>query len=153
MTELDAIDRRILNVLQADGRISNLDLAQKVHLSPPACSERVKRLRDRGVIVGYTALVDPAEVGLPLLIVMEVSLDRNTSQPIEDFAKIVRRTPEILECLMIAGGFDYLIKVRVKDMAAYRSLLSETFMALPGIRETRSYAVLEEVKLTTALHL
>ncbi len=153
MTELDDIDRRLLNALQADGRISNQDLARTIHLSAAACSERVKRLRERGVIAGYTALVDPDAVGLPLLIFVEVSLDRTTGQATGDFAKAVRQTPEILECHMVAGGFDYLIKARVKDMAAYRSLLGETLMEMPGVRETRTYAVLEEIKLTTRLRL
>jgi len=151
MTELDDTDRRILNALQIDGRITNQDLAQKIHLSPAACSERAKRLRERGVITGYTALLDPVEVGLPLLIFVEVSLDRTTNQATADFAKAVRKTRQILECHMVAGGFDYLIKARVKDMAAYRTLLGETLMEMPGVRETRTYAVLEEIKTTTEL--
>ena len=151
MASLDDTDRRLLNALQADGRMTNQDLAQTIHLSPAACFDRVKRLRERGVITGYTALLDPNEVGLPLLIFVEVSLDRTTVQATADFAKAVRATPQILECHMVAGGFDYLIKARVKDMAAYRTLLGETLMEMPGVRETRTYAVLEEVKSTTAL--
>ncbi|HEX4197361.1 MAG TPA: Lrp/AsnC ligand binding domain-containing protein [Caulobacteraceae bacterium] len=152
MTEIDEIDRRILNALQTDGRITNQDLAQKVHLSAAACSERVKRLRERGVIAGYTALLDPAEVGLPLLIFVEVSLDRTTAGVLNDFAAAIQTSPEILECHMVAGGFDFLIKARVKDMAAYRVLL-ETLVGMPGVRETHTYAVLEEVKMTTALSI
>jgi len=151
LASLDDTDRRLLNALQADGRMTNQDLAQTIHLSPAACFDRVKRLRERGVITGYTALLDPNEVGLPLLIFVEVSLDRTTVQATADFAKAVRATPQILECHMVAGGFDYLIKARVKDMAAYRTLLGETLMEMPGVRETRTYAVLEEVKSTTAL--
>jgi Lrp/AsnC family leucine-responsive transcriptional regulator len=152
MTEIDDIDRRILSALQADGRITNQDLAQKVHLSPAACSERVKRLRERGVIAGYTALLDPVEVGLPLLIFVEVSLDRTTAGILNDFAVAIQTAPEILECHMVAGGFDYLIKARVEDMGAYRVLL-ETLVRMPGVRETHTYAVLEEVKMTTALSI
>jgi Lrp/AsnC family leucine-responsive transcriptional regulator len=151
MTEIDEIDRRILNALQADGRMTNQDLARKVHLSAAACSERVKRLRERGVIAGYTALLDPAEVGLPLLIFVEVSLDRTTAGVLNDFAAAIQTAPEVLECHMVAGGFDYLIKARVKDMAAYRILLGETIVQMPGVRATHTYAVLEEVKMTTAL--
>lgn len=153
MTELDDIDRRLLLALQADGRITNQDLADKIHLSRAACSERVKRLRDQGVIAGYTALLEPAEVGLPLLIFIEVSLDRTTSGVLHDFAAAIRKCPEILECHMVAGGFDYLIKARVRDMAAYRNLLGETIVEMPGVRETHTYAVLEEVKNTTQLPL
>ena len=153
MTELDDIDRRLLLALQADGRITNQDLADRIHLSRAACSERVKRLRDQGVIAGYTALLEPAEVGLPLLIFIEVSLDRTTSGVLHDFAAAIRKCPEILECHMVAGGFDYLIKARVRDMAAYRNLLGETIVEMPGVRETHTYAVLEEVKNTTQLPL
>ena len=151
MAEFDEIDRRILKALQADGRITNQDLAQRVHLSAAACFERVKRLRERGVIAGYAALLDPIEVGLPLLIFVEVSLDRTTAEVFSDFANAIRKAPEILECHMVAGGFDYLIKARVRDMAAYRNLLGETLVKMPGVRETRTYAVLEEVKATTEL--
>jgi Lrp/AsnC family transcriptional regulator, leucine-responsive regulatory protein len=151
LTEIDDIDRRLLRALQSDGRITIQELAQKVHLSPAACSERVKRLRERGVIAGYTALLDPVEIGLPLLIFIEVSLDRTTRETTEDFARAVRKTPDVLECHMVAGGFDFLIKARVRDMAAYRNLLADTFMQMPGVRETRTYAVLEEIKSTTEL--
>jgi len=153
MTELDETDRRLLMALQSDGRITHQELGDRIHLSRAACAERVKRLRDHGVIAGYTVLLDPAEVGLPLLIFVEVSLDRTTNASIVDFAAAVRKTPEILECHMVAGGFDYLIKARVKDMAAYRNLLGETVMQMPGVRETRTYAVLEEVKSTVNLPL
>jgi Lrp/AsnC family leucine-responsive transcriptional regulator len=151
LANLDDIDRRLLNALQADGRMTNQDLAQTIHLSPAACFDRVKRLRERGVITGYTALLDPAEVGLPLLIFVEVSLDRTTAGVLKDFAAAIARSPEILECHLVAGGFDYLIKARVKDLASYRNLLAETLMEMPGVRETRTYAVLEEIKATTVL--
>lgn len=151
MTEFDDFDLRLLRALQSDGRTTIQDLALKIHLSPAACSERLKRLRERGVISGYTALIDPAEVGLPLLIFVEVSLDRTTAGGLHEFATAIRKSPEILECHMVAGGFDYLLKARVKDMAAYRNLLGETLVQMPGVRETRTYAVLEEVKMTTAL--
>jgi Lrp/AsnC family transcriptional regulator, leucine-responsive regulatory protein len=153
MTELDEIDRRLLKVLQSDGRITHQDLGDRIHLSRAACAERVKRLREHGVIAGYTVLLDAAEVGLPLLVFVEVSLDRTTNASIGDFAAAVRKAPEILECHMVAGGFDFLIKARVKDLAAYRTLLGETVMQMPGVRETRTYAVLEEVKSTVNLPL
>lgn len=150
---LDDTDRRILKVLQADGRITNQDLAQKCHLSPTACYDRVKRLKERGVITGYTALLDPKAIDRALLIFVEVLLERTTGEMFDQFAAHVRRTPEVLECHMVAGGFDYLIKARVRDMDAYRQFLGDTLVQMPGVRETRTYAVLEEVKATTQLPL
>lgn len=144
--QLAEADRRILRALQVDGRISNQELAARCNLSPSACSERVRRLREAGVITGYSAQLDPAMVGRALLIFVEVVLDRTTSDVFEDFAAAARRAPDVLECHMVAGGFDYLIKARVQDMAAYRSFLGEVLVQMPGVRETRTYAVLEEIK-------
>lgn len=146
MFVLDEIDRRLLRVLQTDGRITNQELAKRCHLSATACFDRVKRLRERGFITGYAAQIDPAMVGRSLLIFVEVVLDRTTGELFEEFAAAARRTPDILECHMVAGGFDYLIKARHADMAAYRRFLGETLLAFPGVRETRTYAVMEEVK-------
>lgn len=148
---IDEMDRKLLRALQADGRITNQNLAQLCNLSPAACFERVKRLRAQGVIIGYTALLDPDKVDHALMIFVEVLLDRTTDDIFASFAAHVRSIPEVLECHMVAGGFDYLLKVRVRDMTAYRAFLGETLVAMPGIRETRTYAVLEEVKATTHL--
>lgn len=148
---LDEADRRLLRTLQSDGRISNLELAQRCNLSPSACSERVRRLREQGFITGYSAILDPAKVGRALLIFVEVLLDRTTGELFESFAAAARRAPEVLECHMVAGGFDYLIKARVQDMQAYRAFLGEILVNMPGVRETRTYAVLEEVKNTNQL--
>ncbi|MDX5331088.1 MAG: Lrp/AsnC ligand binding domain-containing protein [Caulobacteraceae bacterium] len=148
---LDETDLRILRALQADGRITNQALAAQCHLSPAACHERVRRLRDSGVILGFAALLDPKAIDRALLIFVEVQLDRTTGDLFADFAAAARQTPEILECHMVAGGFDYLIKARVADMDAYRSFLGEVLVQMPGVRETRTYAVLEEVKNTVLL--
>ncbi len=150
---IDTMDRKLLRVLQEDGRITNQALAQRCGLSPAACFDRVKRLRASGVIAGYTALLDPGSIGRALMIFVEVLLDRTTDDAFAAFSAHVLRLPEVLECHMVAGGFDYLLKVRVADMAAYRAFLGDTLVALPGIRETRTYAVLEEVKATTRLPL
>ena len=150
---VDDVDRRLLRVLQSDGRITNADLAKRCHLSPAACHERVRRLRDRGVITGYAALLEPALVDRALLIFVEVVLDRTTGEAFRDFAAAVARAPEILECHMVAGGFDYLIKARLRDMDAYRAFLGDILVRMPGVRETRTYAVLEEVKNTVSLAL
>jgi Lrp/AsnC family leucine-responsive transcriptional regulator len=151
--KLDATDRRILMELQNDGRITNQDLAKRIRLSPAACFDRVKRLRERGVIKGYSAILDPNEIGLPLIIFVEVFLDRTTEEMFQEFSTAVQRAPEVLECHMVAGGFDYLIKARMKDMDSYRRFLGETLVQFPGVRQTRTYAVLEELKSTTKLPL
>lgn len=146
MQSLDSIDRKILSILQVDGRISNLDLAERVGLSPTATSERFRRLVRDGYITGFGARLDPARLGFGLLVFVEVLLDKTTPDVFENFAKAVTRAPEVLECHMVAGGFDYLVKTRVRDMAAYRTFLGKILLGLPGVKETRTYAVMEEVK-------
>jgi Lrp/AsnC family transcriptional regulator, leucine-responsive regulatory protein len=146
MTEIDKIDRRILRELQIDGRISNVDLATRVGLAPTSMSDRVKRLTRQGYIAGFGARLDPQKLGLDLLVLVEVYLDKTTPDVFDKFAEAVRKAPEVLECHMVSGGFDYLIKARLKDMATYRQFLGEVLLSLPGVRETRSYPVLEEVK-------
>ncbi len=148
---LDKTDTKILRVLQHDGRISNLKLAEAVHLSPTAVLERVKRLTREGFILGYEARLDPARLGAGLLVFVEVVLDRTTPDVMSAFKAAVQSRPEIMECHLVAGGFDYLLKTRVADMHAYRELLASVLWSLPGVRETHTYAVMEEVKSSTAL--
>lgn len=143
---MDKIDRRILTILQADGRIANVELAEKVGLSPASVGERLKRLQREEFIEGYGARLNPHRLGLGLLVFVEVLLDKTTPDIFEKFAKAVRLAPEVLECHMVAGGFDYLVKARVADMAAFRRFLGDVLLTLPGVRETRTYAVMEEVK-------
>ncbi|HUG26371.1 Lrp/AsnC ligand binding domain-containing protein [Piscinibacter sp.] len=150
-TAIDKIDAKILRVLQKDGRISNLKLAEEVHLSPTAVLERVKRLTRDGFILGYEARLNPAKLGAGMLVFIEVLLDRTAPDVMETFKAAVQVRPEILECHLVAGGFDYLIKTRVADMSAYRGMIGSVIWALPGVRETRTYAVMEEVKSSTAL--
>jgi Lrp/AsnC family leucine-responsive transcriptional regulator len=146
MSDIDKIDRKILAVLQADGRIANVELAEKVGLSPTSIGERLKRLQRDGYIEGYGARLNPQMLGLGLLVFVEVLLDKTTPDVFERFARAVRLAPEVLECHMVAGGFDYLVKARVADLSAYRRFLGESLLALPGVRESRTYAVMEEVK-------
>jgi Lrp/AsnC family leucine-responsive transcriptional regulator len=146
MTDRDRTDRRILAVLQEDGRLPAVELAERIGLSPTSTGERLRRLQKEGVIAGFRARLDPRRLGLELLVFVEVSLDKTTPDVFDRFARAVRRAPEVLECHMVAGGFDYLVKTRVADMAAYRRFLGEVLLALPGVRETRTYAVMEEVK-------
>jgi Lrp/AsnC family leucine-responsive transcriptional regulator len=148
---LDKIDRKILRVLQADGRIANLKLAEAVHLSPTAVLERVKRLTRDGYILGYEARLNPLKLSAGMMVFVEVVLDRTTPDVMNAFKAAVQSRPEILECHLVAGGFDYLIKTRVADMQAYRELIGTVVWALPGVRETHTYAVMEEVKNTTML--
>jgi Lrp/AsnC family leucine-responsive transcriptional regulator len=146
MSDIDKIDRKILTVLQADGRIPNVELAERVGLSPTSIGERLRRLQRDGYIEGYSVRLNPQLLGLGLLVFVEVLLDKTTPDVFERFARAVRLAPEVLECHMVAGGFDYLVKARVADMAAYRRFLGETLLALPGVRESRTYAVMEEIK-------
>jgi len=150
---IDKIDRRILRVLQEDGRISNLKLAESVHLSPTAVLERVKRLTRDGFILGYEARLNPAKLGASLLVFVEVLLDRTVHDVMDTFKAAVQVRPEILEAHLVAGGFDYLLKTRVADMAAYREFIGSVIWTLPGVRETRTYAVMEEVKNSTRVPL
>ena len=150
---LDAIDARILRALQADGRISNLKLAESVHLSATAVLERVKRLTREGYILGYEAKLNPEKLGAGLLVFIEILLDRTVHDVMDNFKAAVQSRPEILECHLVAGGFDYLLKTRVASMTAYREFVGSVIWTLPGVRETRTYAVMEEVKNTTALPL
>ncbi|MEW6401084.1 MAG: Lrp/AsnC ligand binding domain-containing protein [Chloroflexota bacterium] len=148
---LDNTDRRLIDVLQRDGRITNLELAKTCGLSPAACHDRVRRLRESGVIRATVALIEPKALECDLLIFVEVLLDRTTDDVFRAFAEHVGLIPEILECHMVAGGFDYLIKARVSNMTAYRTFLGNILASVPGVRETRTYAVLEEVKESTLL--
>ena len=148
---IDKIDAKILRVLQKDGRISNLKLAEEVHLSPTAVLERVKRLTRDNFILGYEAKLNPDKLGAGMMVFVEVVLDRTTPDVMNAFKAAVQVRPEILECHLVAGGFDYLIKTRVADMNAYRELIGSVVWALPGVRETHTYAVMEEVKNSTAL--
>jgi Lrp/AsnC family transcriptional regulator, leucine-responsive regulatory protein len=152
-TGIDKIDLKILRVLQQDGRISNLKLADAVHLSPTAVLERVKRLTRDGYILGYEARLNPDKLGAGMMVFVEVVLDRTTPDVMNAFKAAVQVRPEILECHLVAGGFDYLLKTRVADMSAYRELIGSVVWSLPGVRETHTYAVMEEVKNTTALAL
>jgi Lrp/AsnC family leucine-responsive transcriptional regulator len=150
---LDRIDMKILKVLQEDGRISNLKLAEAVALSPTAVLARVQRLTREGFILGYEARLDPHKLGRGFTVFVEVLLDRTTPNVFDEFKAAVQVRDEIMECHMVAGGFDYLLKTRMADMAAYRAFAGTVLWQLPGVRETRTYAVMEEVKSSARLPL
>jgi len=136
-----------------DGRISNVQLARKVNLTQTPCTERVKRLERQGYIRGYTALLDPELVDLSLLVFVEIDLAQKSPGAFRKFREEAILLPEILDCHLVSGNFDYLIKARVRDMKAYRALLGKKILALPGVSDSRSYVVMEEVKETLKLPL
>ena len=153
MHKLDDIDLAILAALQGDGRITNVALARQVGLSPTPCLERVKSLEANGLIAGYAARLSAPALGLGLTVFVQIAIDRTSQQGFADFRTAVLAIREIQECHMVAGGYDYLLKVRVPDMAAYRNFLGAVLSGIPGIRETHSYPVMEEVKESAVLDL
>jgi len=148
---LDRVDRRILRELQTNGRITNTQLAKRISLSATPCAERVKRLEKQGHIQQYQAKLDPKLLNLGLLVFVEISLLRTSPDVFAEFREAVMKLPQLLECHLVSGNFDYLIKARVADMKAYRQLLGETLLTLPGVSDSRTYVVMEEVKETQTL--
>ena len=144
--KLDRIDRKILVELQKDGRLANVELARRVGLSPTPCLERVRKLEAEGFILGYNAQVDPHKVGAALLVFVEITLSKTSPEDFNEFSKAVQKLSEIQECHLVSGSFDFVLKTRVANMAAYRELLGETLLRLPSVRESRTYVVMEEVK-------
>jgi len=142
----DKIDARILRVLQEEGRISNLQLAERVHLSPTAVAGRVKRLKREGYILGYRARLNPLKLGLGLAAFVEVQLDRVAADAMRRFTSAVQQRPEIIECHLIAGSFDYLLKLRVADTHAQRDGVAALVRSLPGVRELRTHTVTQQLK-------
>ena len=149
----DRIDLKILRELQGNGRISNLDLSRRVNLSPAPCLARVRRLEQAGYITGYKAELNPELLGLSLLAFVEITLDRTTPDVFERFKQAVQDVLEIEECHMVAGGFDYLVKVRSPDMDAYRKTLGEKIATIPGVLQTHTYVVMEQVKRAGELNV
>lgn len=150
---LDKLDRHILRLLQQDGRMSMKDLGEQVGLSITPCIERVKRMERDGVIDGYYARVNPAAVGAKLLVFVEITLNQKSANAFEQFRREVLRIPEVLECHLVSGDFDYLIKARIREMAEYRKLLGDMLLQLPGAAQSKSYVVMEEIKETLALSM
>src|SRR5438067_2367185 len=147
---LDRIDLHILSILQDDGRIVMKDLAERVGLSLTPCIERVKRMERDGVIAGYHARVAPRALGLQILVFVEITLRQKSEQAFERFRRAMLAIPEVMECHLVSGDFDYLIKARIPEMTEYRRLLGE-ILQVAGPGQSRSYVVMEEVKETLAL--
>ena len=151
--DLDAIDRRILAELQADARISNAALAAAVGLSPSPCLRRVRALEAAGVIKGYTALLEAGAVGLPISVFVQVTLERQVEQALETFERAIRERPEVMECYLMTGDADYLLRVVVSDLAAYERFLKEHLTRVAGVASIKSSFALNQVKYSTALPL
>ena len=146
MRTLDRTDRMILEILQNEGRIAISELAARVRLSTTPCSERVKRLERDGVIMGYHARLDPKFLDRNLLVFLEISLSAKSGDVFEQVAKDLIEIPEVQECHLISGDFDYLVKARLKEMSAYRRLLGDLLKKLPSSASSHSYIVMEEIK-------
>jgi len=153
MKKFDQIDLEILSHLQSDARLTTAALARKIGLSATPVAERVKALEGAGVITAYTARFAPSKLGLGLLVFIEVAIDRTSEDAVAEFKEAVLKIAEVQECHMVAGGFDYLLKVRVADMDAYRGFLSTALGKVKNIKQTHSYAVMEEVKDSFSIDL
>ncbi|GAA5018315.1 Lrp/AsnC ligand binding domain-containing protein [Acinetobacter puyangensis] len=153
MRALDRTDRMILDILQQEGRIAISELAARVNLSTTPCSERVKRLEREGIIMGYYARLNPNQVDRSLLVFMEIKLSAKSGDVFDQVAQDLSQIPEVLECHLISGEFDYLVKARLKEMSAYRRLLGKVLKNLPASASSRSHIVMEEVKETLYLDI
>jgi len=151
MKELDKIDRKILACLQRDGRLSMTQLADEVGLSATPCTERVRRMERDGVITGYHARLNPEALGRGMLVFVELKMSTKSDENFNKVKQQIAVVPEVLDCHLVAGDFDYLIKARIREMADYRRLLGHILLKLPGAVESRSYVVMEELKETLSL--
>lgn len=143
---LDATDLRILDEMQREGRISVVELSRRVNLTKTPCAERLRRLENSGVIAGYFAKLNPTVVNAGHIVMVQVQLKGTTADELDAFNAAVARVPEIQSCHMVAGGYDYLLKVRTRDIDAYRRVLGAAISKLPGVLQTHSYVVMETVK-------
>lgn len=150
---LDVIDRRILDELQSDGRLSNVELAARVHLSPSACLARVRRLEESGVVSRYVTLVDPHRVGLPISVFIQVRLERQVEAILDKFEEQMNCYPQVMECYLMTGDSDYLLRVVVPDIKALEMFIVNELSKIPGVANIRSSFALKQVKYETALPL
>ena len=151
MADLDRTDRKILDILQRQGRISMTELAEQIGLSTSPCAERVKRMERDGVITGYHAKLSPSALGKTLLVFVEIKLASKSDEVFEKVRKELLHVPDVQECHLVSGGFDYLVKARLGGMSEYRRLLGDVLKKLPVEAESHSYIVMEEIKETMAL--
>ena len=149
--ELDATDRRILTVLQKEGRITNAELSEVVNLSPSACHRRVQRLEEEGFIAGYVALLDPRKMGRLTTVFVEITLQSQAEDLLDAFEREVARVPDLLECHLMAGTADYLLKIMAEDTEDFARIHRQHLSRLPGVRQMQSSFTLRTVVRTTAL--
>ncbi|SLN13009.1 Leucine-responsive regulatory protein [Roseovarius albus] len=150
-SSVDETDRRILSILQTEGRITNLELAERVGLSPTPCSRRVKRLEEDGVIMGYGARINPTSVGQSVSVMVQVRLSQQSPADIEAFMSAVHRLPEITECLLVTGNLDYVLKVQTADVEALRDFVLKELKAIPCVSETSTMLILDVAKSSNGL--
>ncbi|TAM96484.1 MAG: winged helix-turn-helix transcriptional regulator [Rhizobiaceae bacterium] len=143
--DLDRIDMNILRLLQRDGRLTNADLAEKVGVSPATCHRRTQRLFDDGYVRSVRAVVDPRRIDCGALVMVGVVLDRSTPESFSQFEAAARKLSFVLDCHLVAGDFDYFLKIRLRDMSEFNRLHGEQLIALPGVRQTRTFFVIKEV--------
>jgi DNA-binding Lrp family transcriptional regulator len=148
---LDAIDRRILRHLQENARTTSAELAERAGISASPCWRRVKALEQRGVIRSYVTLLDPAALGLSISVFTSVSLEKQIEPALETFQRAVRKRPEVMECYLMTGDFDYLLRVVVPNLDAYERFLMDHLTRVPGVASIKSSFALKQVKYTTAL--
>ncbi len=151
--DLDRIDLKILELLQQDARISNIDLARKVGLSPSPCLRRMRMIEKAGLVKRYVALLDRSAVGLKLTAFVEVALDHKDAKSIAAFQKVALELPEVMECHIMTGESDYMLRIATKDIESFRSLIMNKILTMPGVGRTRTNISLGEVKYTTTLPL
>jgi Lrp/AsnC family transcriptional regulator, leucine-responsive regulatory protein len=146
--QLDGVDKSILREIQRDGRLSIVELAERVNLSKSPCLKRLRRLEKDGYIKGYNAVLDAKKLSYGHLVFVQVTLANTTREKLEEFNRAVQNVPQVLSCHMMSGGYDYLLKVRTRDMDEYRILMGDVLSALPSVGQTSTFAVMEEVKDT-----
>ena len=150
---LDRTDIKILDILQNDGRISNIKLAENVNLSATAVLARVQKLAKDGFVLGYEAKLNPEMLNASFVVFVEILLDKTTPNILDEFSDAIIQYPEIVECHMISGGFDFLVKIRCASMEEFRKVSGQVLWQLPGVKETRSYPVMEVIKESSKIYL
>jgi DNA-binding Lrp family transcriptional regulator len=151
--DLDATDRKILEILQADARIANVDLARRVHLSPSPCLARVRALEEGGLIARHVTLLDAKKLGLTVSVLVQVTLEKQVEPALEAFEKAIRERPEVMECYLMTGDADYLLRVVVPDVPAFERFILDFLSKVPGVGNIKSSFALKQVKYNTALPL
>lgn len=153
MLALDELDQKILAIVQRDGRITNAELAQQIHLSPPAAHARLKRLQERGLIRGFVALLDREQLGYDLMALIHVTLAQHQRERVQEFRGAIQAMPQVLECYHVTGEYDYMLKVVVRNRKELEQFLVETLTPAPGVGRIHTNIVFSEIKATTELQV